>query len=93
MLDESGPAVAGSREGLDAVWSALALFDQILGLFRDGLPRAAEEVPSEILSWLDERNKAKSNKDFHRADELRNRIQEAGYVILDTHSGSTIRKK
>jgi cysteinyl-tRNA synthetase len=92
-LDESGPAVATSREALDAVWSALTLFDEILGLFRDGLPRAAEEIPADVVAALEERNKAKRNKDFRRADELRRQIHEAGYVILDTHSGATLRRK
>jgi cysteinyl-tRNA synthetase len=93
MRDETPGAVTTSREGLDAVWSSLVLFDRILGLFLDGLPRSAEEVPAEVRAALEERNKAKSSKDFQRADELRKRINEAGYVILDTHSGSTLRRK
>jgi cysteinyl-tRNA synthetase len=93
MLDENPAAITSSREALDAVWSSLELFDRILGLFRDGLPHASEEVPAEVRAAFDERNKAKSNKDFQRADELRKQINEAGYVILDTHSGSTLRRK
>jgi cysteinyl-tRNA synthetase len=93
MLDENGPAISGSREALDAVWTTLELFDRVLGLFREGLPRATEEVPKEIQEALAERNKAKQMKDFARADALRNQIQQAGWVILDTHAGSTLRRR
>ena len=93
MLDENPAAISSSREGLDAVWASLSLFDQVLGFFRDGLPRAVEEAPSEIQAALAERNKAKQMKDFAKADALRTQIQESGWVILDTHSGSTLRRK
>jgi cysteinyl-tRNA synthetase len=93
MMDENGPAIAASREALDAVWSALSLFDQILGLFRDGLPRAADDVPAEIHSVVEERNNAKKNKDFKRADELRDKILAAGFLLEDTPAGVRVRKK
>jgi cysteinyl-tRNA synthetase len=93
MLDEHGPAVTRSREGLDAVWSALTMFDQILGLFREGLPTSAEDVPAEILSAVEDRNNAKKNKDFKKADEIRDRILAAGFLIEDTPAGARVRKK
>jgi len=93
MLDESGPAIAGSREALDAVWSALGLFDKVLGLFREGLPRAEEEAPVEILSAVEERNHAKKNKDFKKADEIRDRILAAGFLLEDTPAGVRVRRK
>ncbi|HET6350317.1 MAG TPA: cysteine--tRNA ligase [Candidatus Krumholzibacteria bacterium] len=92
-MDENGSAVAMSREALDAVWYTLDLFDQILGLFREGLPRAVEAVPAEVQAKLDQRNKAKKEKDFQLADRLRDEIQADGWVILDTQSGSTLRRK
>jgi cysteinyl-tRNA synthetase len=93
MLDEGGPAIATSREALDAIWSTLGLFDQILGLFREGLPRAAEDVPAEILTAVEERNNAKKARDFKKADELRDRIVAAGYLLEDTPAGVRVKKK
>ena len=93
MVDESGPAIASSREALDAVWSALTLFDEILGLFREGLPRATEEIPQDVLAALEERNNAKKNKDFQKADEIRQRILAAGFLIEDTPAGARVRRK
>jgi cysteinyl-tRNA synthetase len=93
LLDEHAEAVSRSREGLEAAWSALDLFDRVLGLFRDGLPRADEEVPAEVMAMVEERINAKKTKDFQRADDLRNRILAAGYLIEDTAAGTRVRKK
>jgi cysteinyl-tRNA synthetase len=93
MLDEKGPAVTGSREGLEAVWSTLTVIDRILGLFRDGLPRSAVEIPAEVRAALEERNNAKKNKEFRKADEIRDRLLAAGYVIEDTPAGARVRRK
>ena len=93
MLDENPAAIAASREGLDAVWDSLSLFDRVLGLFREGLPTAAEDIPADILSALEERNNAKKTKDFKRADELRDRILSAGFLIEDTAAGVRVRRK
>jgi cysteinyl-tRNA synthetase len=93
LLDENGPAVASSREGLEAVWAALSEFDRILGLFRDGLPRSSEEIPAEILAAVEERVNAKKNKDFRKADEIRDHLLAAGYLIEDTPAGARVRRK
>ena len=93
LLDEDGVGVGQSKEGLEAVWSTISDVDRILGLFKDGLPKSQDDVPAEIRALVDDRNKAKQDKDFKRADEIRKRLHEAGYVILDTHSGSTVRRR
>jgi cysteinyl-tRNA synthetase len=93
MLDESPASITTSREALDAVWASLQLFDRVLGLFREGLPRAAEDVPSEILAAVEDRNNAKKSKDFQRADQLRDKILAAGYLLEDTPAGVRVRRK
>ena len=93
MVDEHGAAITTSREALDAVWSTLGLFDRILGLFRDGLPRAVEEIPAEILAAVEERNDAKKARDFKKADELRERILTAGFLIEDKADGVRVRRR
>jgi cysteinyl-tRNA synthetase len=90
--DESGLAVAKDRAALEAVKGALEEFDGILGLFHDGFPSAEAEVPSEILEMVEERQKARKDKDFQKADELRDRVVAAGYVIEDTPAGVRVRK-
>jgi cysteinyl-tRNA synthetase len=93
LQDEAKQAVAQSREALEAVWSAMEEFDRILGLFHEGLPRATAEIPSEVRQMVEERQKARKNKDFQRADDLRDRIAAAGYVVEDTPDGIRIRER
>ena len=93
LLDEDEAGVSQSREGLEAVWSTLSEFDRILGFFKEGLPRAADDIPADIQALVTERNKAKQEKNFQRSDEIRKQILEAGFMILDTHSGSTVRRR
>jgi len=50
------------------------------------------KVPMEILKLIDERNLARKNKDWNRADELRNMIKDKGYVMDDTGDGTKIKK-
>ncbi len=93
MLDENPGAVAQSRAGLEALRTAIEEFDRILGLFPDGFHRAAEDIPGEIAALVEERDNAKKNKDFKRADEIRDRVLAAGFLIEDTPAGARIRKK
>jgi cysteinyl-tRNA synthetase len=93
LLDEDEASVGQSREGLEAVWSALTEFDRILGLFKNGLPRAQEDIPSEIQAMVAERNKAKQEKNFQLADDLRKRLLGAGFVLEDTPAGVRVRRR
>jgi len=93
MRDGDAAAVAGSRAGLEAVRAALEEFDRILGLFPDGLPTSAEDIPAEVVAEVEERDKAKKNKDFKRADHIRDRLLAAGFLIEDTPAGARIRRK
>jgi cysteinyl-tRNA synthetase len=44
-------------------------------------------VPDEVHQWARERLSAKQQKDFTRADELRKKIIQAGYHLIDTPDG------
>jgi cysteinyl-tRNA synthetase len=93
LREEDEASVGQSREGLEAVWSALTEFDRILGLFTNGLPRAQEDIPSEIQAMVAERNKAKQEKNFQLADDLRKRLLGAGFVLEDTPAGVRVRRR
>jgi len=64
-------------------------FDSILGL------RLLEQdiIPEEIIALKNERDLARSNKDFAKSDELRDKIKDLGYEVLDTPEGTEIAKK
>ncbi len=52
-----------------------------------------EEIPQEVMNFVNERTQARKNKDFALADELRNKISDMGYVLEETRQGTTIKKK
>lgn len=66
-------------------------FDKVLGL--DLLKEEiTDEIPAEIKELAEERWNAKKNKDWAKADDLRNKITELGYTILDSKEGYEIKK-
>ncbi len=50
------------------------------------------EIPSEIVNLMEERDKAKKEKDWKRSDEIRDVIKKKGYEVLDSKEGSKVRK-
>jgi len=51
------------------------------------MPLTPEEMPQETKQMLEERSKAQKKRDFSRADHLRERITEQGYVLEDSPYG------
>ncbi len=50
------------------------------------------DIPAEITALADQRVQAKKDKDYARSDELRNKIQDAGYKMQDTKEWYEITK-
>jgi len=65
-------------------------FDKVFGFDLDKIKK--EIVPEEIKQLVDEREKARAEKDWAKSDELRKKINSLGYEIKDTESGSKISK-
>jgi cysteinyl-tRNA synthetase len=64
--------------------------DEILGL--DLLKQEKQENHPEIKKLIEKRQKARENKNFKLADELREVIRKRGYYVDDTSKGQEIRK-
>ncbi len=68
-------------------------FDKVLGL---DLLKSDNEFTNEeinlIESKIEERNKAKADKDYKRADEIRDELKAKGISILDTREGTKYRR-
>jgi hypothetical protein len=47
-------------------------------------------VPKGIRALADERERARRDRDFARADELRDRIREAGFEVTDAEAGPVL---
>ena len=69
-----------------------ALFSQWLSIF--GILFTAEELlDEEIEQLIEERNQARSNRDFARSDEIRDLLKEKGILLEDTPQGTRWRRE
>ncbi len=68
-------------------------FDRVLGLKIDEkTEETVQDVPTEVLKLLEERNIARQNKDWVESDRLRDLIKEKGYMVKDSKDGTTLEK-
>jgi cysteinyl-tRNA synthetase len=51
------------------------------------------DLPEEVQTLMKEREAARENKDFAKADDLRGQIEAQGYDIKDTPEGQKLSKK
>ena len=67
-------------------------FDKVLGLNlieEEEEAEVDEELEKEILAKIEERNQAKKDKDYAKADEIRNSLLEKGIKLIDSREGTT----
>jgi cysteinyl-tRNA synthetase len=64
-------------------------FDTVLSL--DLTKEETKEIANkeEIEELINERNIAKQNKDYQKADEIRNKLLDMGVILKDTREGTT----
>jgi len=62
--------------------------DEVFGL--DLLKKEKIEIPQEVKKLIEDREKARKNKDFKKSDELRDKINELGFSIADSKDGVKI---
>lgn len=71
--------------------ATLLKFDEVLGLGLHNPPaKEHKEIPDEIKTLVTERDKARSEKDFTKSDQLRKQIEQAGFKVLDTPEGTRL---
>lgn len=69
-------------------------FNKVLGLELDKIEAdKTGEIPYEITELANQRKEAKANKDFKFADEIRQKIKNMGYELLDKKGGEFEIKK
>ena len=69
----------------------LLKFDSVLGLKIDEKEEIKQEIPKEILELIEERKKAREDKNWEESDRIRDLIKEKGYEIKDTKEGTEVR--
>lgn len=73
-----------SREFLEALKGKIVELSDVCGLI---VEKKEELLDSDIEALIEERQQARKNKDFARADEIRNELLEKGIVLEDTREG------
>lgn len=79
--------------GREGAANALALLDrlnEVTGLF--GEASGAEDAPADVLERVNQRQQARRDKDFARADSLRDELAAEGWVIEDTPDGARVKR-
>ena len=73
-----------SKVVLDKFISLMEELMDVLGIKND---ETKEYLDSDIEKLIEERNQARKNKDFKRADEIRDTLKDNGIILEDTRSG------
>ena len=75
----------------DAVKKATILAcDEVMGLDIDAWRPEEIVVPDSVQTLVQEREQARSDKNWGKADELRDEILSLGFVLEDTREGTSI---
>ena len=82
-------SVPRTKAAIQAVTKAYTELLDVLGL----LPRQSEEeFPAEVLALLEERQQARKDKNYARADQIREQLKALGYAIEDSRQGAKLKK-
>ena len=80
-----------SIEGVDKK-ATLLDFDRVLGLKLGEKVSDESDVPDEVMRLVEERNKAREDKNWMESDRLRDIIQKKGYILEDSEKNCKIMK-
>ncbi len=71
---------------------ALNVFSELTGVLGIVQNSEKDEIPKEILELVEERTQAKSEKNWAKADEIREKLTQLGYTVEDTKQGAKVSK-
>ena len=68
----------------------IEMFDSVLSLnlLKDDIQKIDDELTKYINKKIEERNKAKQNKNYELSDSIRNELLQKGIILKDTREGT-----
>jgi cysteinyl-tRNA synthetase len=76
------------KSGAENALALLDRLDSVTGLFP---AKEAETVPQEVYELVNERQRVRREKNFVRADEIRDTLKALGWVVEDTPDGPRVK--
>ena len=92
LLKTINPLLTKRKFDMDNAQTLLKFFKtvhDVLGI----MPQNLQKLPKTIEMILDQRERARNDKDYATADKLRKQIEEEGYIIDDPQSGPLVKKQ
>jgi cysteinyl-tRNA synthetase len=80
-----------SKEEAQEIRGLMVGFDKVLGVV--GEVERKEELPEEAKELLDKRDRAREEKDWKTADQIRVQLKAMGIIVEDTPQGQKWRKE
>ena len=69
-------------------------FDRVLGLrIEEPIYKKTKELPEEIKTLIEQRKKARQEKDWETSDKLRDELNSKGYIVKDSKDGMEVEYK
>jgi len=81
-----------SLQELKSFLDMFKTLNEVLWIFDFSILEWKEEIPDNILNKLEDRNNAKKEKDFEKADKIRDELLGEWYKIIDDRTGSRVEK-
>ncbi len=78
-------------EEAHAALELLSSWDRVLGVLP--LQKRTEEIPVDLLHFLEQRETARKGRNWSLSDQMRDAIHSRGYIIEDTPQGARLKKK
>jgi len=75
------------KKDADNVYDLMLEFDEVF----DVLETKKEKIPDQIKKLVGEREKARKERDYEKADKIREEIKNKGYILEDAEKGTVIK--
>ncbi len=85
--------VNGKNQSKAALEYAAKAFDQMADVLGILYNRNKDEIPAEVKALVEERTQVRKEKNWARADQIRDELAGMGYEVKDTPQGPQIIKK